>query len=98
MDVVAAIVAVAKSAKSMEPCNSSYEDPAPSAESDAVTVNARRDEVENAVTPQRLAMCDGVVGTVREECNLPEKTKSEPTATNSPTATSGPPNANATAR
>ena len=71
MDVVAAVVADTKPAKSMQPCDRPFDDPAESAESTAVTVIATCDEGEDSVTPQLLAMSCGVVGAIGKDGDRP---------------------------
>ena len=71
MDVVAAIVADAKTAKAMQPCDGPLDDPAEAAESTAVTMIATSDEGKNSVTPQLLAVGSGIVGAVGEDGSRP---------------------------
>lgn len=67
MDVVATVVADAKASKSMQPCDGPFDDPAKATQSTTVTVIATRDEREDAVAPELLAMSAGVICAVAED-------------------------------
>ena len=68
MDVVPSVVANAEAAESMQPCDGPFDDPAKSAESAAVAMIAARDEGEDPVAAELLAMSRGVVGAISEDC------------------------------
>lgn len=67
MDVVPTVVANAEAAESVQPCDGPLDDPAKPAESTAVAMIATRDEGEDPVAAQLLAMSRGVVGAIGED-------------------------------